>query len=272
MVKLEVFFFTTGYCTAFENIIANNKPWKQVRFQALVALIQHPHLGPILFDTGYSSHVIAATRRFPYSLYRIITPMNDIVNASQKIEEYSCKADDIRHVIISHFHADHIGGLKDFSKATFHYLPHAYEAIRNLKHFAALRKGFLPDLIPADFVERSHVLSKTFPMEYFPFNQGYDIFGDQSLIAIELSGHATGQLGLLFKTKSRTFFLCADACWQSSSYRNLEFPNWIGRQIIDDFPKFSETLSQLHSFSKNYPELTIVPSHCSEIWDREDLC
>lgn len=272
MKEVKVTLFDTGYCLNFEKMVAANKPWRVVRFYSIVALIEHPDLGPLLFDTGYSSHVKEICCHFPYSIYKWVTPIKEISNAAEKIQQFGYQAKDIKHVILSHFHADHIGGLKDFPDALFHYLPMSYEAVKHLKGFQAVRRGFLPDLIPGKFEVRSRSITATIPIPYFPFDQGYDLFGDQSIIGIELPGHADGQLGILLKTSNGTVFFTADACWQSSNYKHLEFPSRIGRLALANYEEFCCTLKKLNTFHQSFPDIKIVPSHCLEILEKECTC
>lgn len=264
--------FDTGYCLSFERIVAANKPWKLTRFYATAALIEHPKLGPILFDTGYSPHVKEACKRFPYFIYKLVTPIHYCKSAAEKLVQYGYKAKDIQHIIISHFHADHIGGLNDFPNATFHYLSQGYEAIKDFTGIQAVRHAYLPSLIPHDFRQRSQTIFQTIPLPYSPFSTGFDIFGDQSVIGIELPGHAKGQLGVLLQTEKEKLFLIADACWQSSQYKHLELPHFLGRTAIDDYDEFCKTLNKLHHFNHKFPDIKIIPSHCFEIWQKECTC
>lgn len=262
MINLHVELFDTGYCLNFENMVASNKPWRIVPFYSLVALIEHPRLGPILFDTGYSSHIHEVCKCFPYFIYPLVTPIKQIISAAERIQKYGYKAEEIKHVIISHFHADHIGGLRDFPNATFHYLSHSYEIVKSLNGLQAVRQGFLPDLIPEGFVNRSSNINKTISIFYPPFETGYDLFGDQSVIGIELPGHAEGQLGILVNTPRETIFLVADACWQSSNYQNLEYPNLFGRLAIHNYEEFCNTLRKLNTLHKQFNHIKIIPTHC----------
>src|SRR5262249_52471517 len=149
----------------------------------------------------------------------------------------------------SHFHADHIGALRDFPKATFIYHQNAYHAVNNLKGFAALKAGFLPELIPEDFRQRSTLLHDpllvSLPEEYAPFATGYKIFKDDSLIAVDLPGHVTGQIGLFLKvTADQRIFFIADACWKRESYVNLVLPHAMSFLTMASKKQYRDTLSK----------------------------
>ena len=272
MNELKLTLFDTGYCHSFEKIVAANKLWKVTQFHALVGLIEHPNFGPILFDTGYSPHIHEACRHFPFNMYRRATPIHYGLSAAQCVLKHGYRPEEIQHVVISHFHADHIGGLKDFPNATFHYLAEAYKAVASLKGLKAVFNGFIPRLIPEDFVKRSKVVKEAISLPYEPFKQGYDLFGDQSILGVALPGHAHGQMGLIINTSTGLKFLVADACWQSSNYRNLEYPHRLGRIAIADYEGFCKTLHALQTFSHHFPAIKIIPTHCQEVWKEFCTC
>ncbi len=268
-VKLHL--FDTGYCLNFEKMVARNKPMKIKRFYALVGLIEHPTLGPILFDTGYSSHVIQLCRRFPYFLYSLITPIRfeNNLSAAQQIQKFGYRPEEIKHIILSHFHPDHMGGVKDFKNALFYCSKKAYSHLKKLSFFKAVRELFFADLLPSDFDTRTHEIeTNPFHLPFETFIEGFDLFGDQSIMVINLPGHARGQIGIFLKTASQTVLLAADACWQSDNYMNLEHPHPLAKSAINDYPIFCSTLHKLQKLKANHPEIEIIPSHCQKMWKR----
>lgn len=174
----------------------------------------------------------------------------------------------IQYVILSHFHADHIGGIRDFPQAKFIYLQSAYDSVKHRKGFSALRAAFLPDLLPSDFEQRALPIDETqlvsLPASY-PFKRGLDVFGDGSVIAVDLPGHADGQIGVLLTTEKQPYFLCADAVWSSRAYRECVAPHWVAGLIMDDRRAYQDSFWRVHDFHKQHPEYRIVPSHCDEI-------
>ena len=67
----------SGHCAAHEAILMRGGRWKSVSIPALIALIEHPRLGPILFDTGYSPRFFRDTRRWPFATWRFRPPGSD---------------------------------------------------------------------------------------------------------------------------------------------------------------------------------------------------
>ena len=267
MDKVEYKIFKTGYCLQNEIFAIIKGKNKKTKFYAMSVLIKHPKSGYILFDTGYSKEFYNAIKKFPYSIYGKITPVvtDEKDSIKSQLEKIGTKPDEIKYIIISHFHADHISGLKDFKNARFLCIENAYKKIKNKNGFNALKEGFLPDLLPDNFDKRVEFIQNKKNIEkYKPFNEVYDIFNDGSVFGVDLSGHAKGQIGIIIDD---TFFV-SDACWYSKSYReNTPPPLWV-RLILGKNIEYLETLEKLHLFYKNNPDFKIIPSHCNEFWSK----
>ncbi|RAV19306.1 MBL fold metallo-hydrolase [Paenibacillus contaminans] len=260
-----------GYCTHSEYLTIRGGSFRSSRFPAGFACIGHPELGPILFDTGYSERFYTETKRFPYSLYARVTPVffRPEESAASQLLKLGIEADEVRHIVLSHFHADHLGGLRDFPNATFHYLQKAYDAVKLRKGFAAVRAAFLPGLLPADFELRSRPFDEKQTVRLpdgYPFARGLDVFGDGSIIAVDLPGHADGQIGLLVATESHDYLLCADAVWSSKAYRENRPPHPLAGLIMANRSEFRDSFRRLRLLHEKFPQVRIVPSHCTEPW------
>ncbi len=273
-MTVKVTFLKAGYCTHPEAIVIRDGSWKISKFPALFALIVHPTKGGILFDTGYSNRFFKETRSFPFRLYAMMTPVyfQPEDSALSQLQQQGFDSKDIKHIIISHFHADHIGGLQDFPQSRFFCFNSGYEAIKNRQGIKALKAGFLSGLLPSDFEERVIFVENknkvSLPPEYFPFQEGFDLLGDGSLLAVELSGHAMGQLGLFFvDINHQSYFLIADACWLSRAYQELIEPHPIAHLISASRQEYVKTLSNIHQLHKLNPNLKIVPTHCPTMVD-----
>jgi glyoxylase-like metal-dependent hydrolase (beta-lactamase superfamily II) len=268
---MKMHLLQAGYCTVPAGAMLRGEPWRSVPVPALFALLEHPRLGPIVFDTGYSSRFLSVTRRWPYRLYAWLTPVHlrPEETAARQLADRGIPPAAVRHLIISHFHADHLGGVADFPQATFTFLAEGYELVRGQTGFGALRHGFLPDHLPPDFDSRSIPLGQerfeSLPPEFAPFRRGVDVLGDGSLVGVALPGHAVGQMGLFFYADGLgPVLMAADACWHSRAYRELIFPHPAIRPMLPDSVAYAETLLQLHHLHRARPELPIIPSHCPE--------
>jgi len=266
-----------GYCRHPEAIVLRGGKWSPCEFPAICALIEHPTRGYMLYDTGYSAHFFEETQPFPYRLYRWITPVHLKTNETLifQLQQRGITAAEIQTIFISHFHADHIAGLRDFPNAQFICLQSGFEAIKTRQGFSALLNAFVPGLLPHDFQARLQFVETTRPISLntalAPFSYGYDIFSDGSLIAVELPGHASGQMGLILANEQgQTHFLIADACWHSQAYQFNRPPHWLAHLITADKKAYLTTLQQLHRLYQNNSEIAIIPSHCLATFQKFD--
>lgn len=262
-----------GHCTHKEKMVWRKGQSKTVAFPSMFALIEHPTEGPILFDTGYSEAFFSATQRFPERLYRLLTPVNlrDSESARAQLQARGYKAEDVKWILISHFHGDHIAGLRDFPRARMVFLSSGYDYVRPLQGFRATRIGYLPALLPEDFESRALPLSLNSkqlmqnPPE--PFALAYDLFRDGSILLIPLEGHFCGQMGALVQTAAGQVFLIADACWYRESFEKLEMPHPVAMRIMYKAKEYREDLIRIQRFAQLNPQTPVIPSHCTRSID-----
>ena len=262
-----------GHCTHPECITQRGGRFASVPFPALAALLIHPQHGPMLYDTGYSDAFFAATEPFPERLYRMVTPVS--LRASETLDaqlaRHGVAPDSIRHVFLSHLHADHIAGIGALSQARIFALRAEVDAMRRASRFGGLRRGYLPALLPSTFDARLTFVDDCVPIALpgwmRPFEHGFDLLGDCSVIGVPLPGHTPGQLGLLFRADgARTVFLVADACWSLRALERDRPPTWIAAQLFADKRAYLATFAGLRQLLARRDAPVVVPSHCESTW------
>ena len=265
MTQVKLTLMRDGACRQLERVSLRTGRWRMIDFEATFALIEHPTAGGVLFDTGYTRRFFDETRRFPARLYRMITPVR--LHSAPAVGQVKIP---VQHVIVSHFHADHIGGLRDFPAAKMHCTQRAWDAVKNLRGLRAVRHGFLPGLVPEDFASRAQFTenhgTRALPIECAPFTEGFDLLGDGSLLAVGLPGHAEGQLGIFLREESGSLtFLLADAAWSRRAIReNVPPARCAG--LLGDWTQLVRTIAMLHDLHRRNPHVRLIPSHCPEIW------
>lgn len=263
--------FSAGYCTHPECITQQGGAWTQKKFPALCALVEHPTIGYVLFDTGYSPTFYESTRQFPLSLYRYVTPVTITPETTleAQLKQQHIAPEAIQVVVLSHFHADHIGGLKGFPNARIICSQAAYEHVAHRTGLSALRQGFIRALLPQDWSERVHYVenkqTRSLPLDFSPFTEGYDLFDDGLLYAVPLPGHAKGQIGLAFVAPDgKPTFLIADSCWSSEALSTKTLPSQLTRIVHHDWRAYKATLTSLHQLYHQH-SCRIIPSHCQGV-------
>lgn len=244
-----------------------------IEFPALVVLMHHPSLGYILYDTGYSRHFWEATRTIPECLYRMVTPpsLPPEEELIHQLEQRGISPEQIGRIIISHFHADHVAGLRDFPKARFIATKEEYHEMRGKGRLARLRGAFLTTLLPDDFDARVSYVEDQPLLDpgLAGFPEAYDVVGDGSLLGISLPGHARSQLGLVFTdAQGRRIFLIGDACWKLEALEGRRFPSPVTKLLFADYRRYKETFSRLADLHHADRSLVIIPSHCTAAWER----
>ena len=256
---LEYKVMNSGYCIHSESSIIRNGKTSQIQIPANFVLINHNEYGYMLFDTGYSTRFYNATMQLPYKIYAKITKVFTEENQSaiSQLLKLGIEPNDINYIFISHFHADHICGLKDFNNAKFICSNKAYQNIKNKTGFKALLDGYLPELLPNNFIDRVNFVEKFQQINYNNLIKGYDIFNDKSIIAIELNGHAKGQMGLILNSNT---LLAADACWSPQTYKDLVLPPDYVLNLLGNKKQYIETIKMLNQLYSN-DEMKIILSH-----------
>jgi glyoxylase-like metal-dependent hydrolase (beta-lactamase superfamily II) len=272
-MSVRLSFIQAGYCRHPEAMMVAGGSWKPISIPSSVAVIEHPTQGVILFDTGYTMRFYEETKNFPNKFYAMVTPahIRPEDSALEQLKKLGVSERDVKHVILSHFHADHVAGVSDFPHADYIYMKSGYDAVKDLGALAAVKAGVLKGLLPKDFLKRS----KAIEAEQFTegvtglveFSRGFDIFGDQSIIAIPLPGHAPGHMGILVNAQER-FFLVADACWLGDTIKLKKMPHPMARILFSSKEKYVDTVERLHDLSVREKNLNIVPCHCTQTLEK----
>lgn len=271
MREVDVHVFGSGACLHPKAMTQRGAGWRSARFPALPVLLVHPVEGPILFDTGYATAFTHATQPFPERFYRWVTPMELSAghDAASRCRARGIDPACVRHVVLSHFHGDHVAGLSEFTGARIHCARAGlYDAMRGSR-WRAVSRGVLRALLPADIRYRARFFedaaSVTLPTDVKPFTRGADLLGDGSLLAVELPGHCPGHWGLLVAdTRRGLHFLVADAAWSLEAIRCNAPPPAATTAFLGATKRYRETLATLHALHMRNPAVVITPYHCAE--------
>lgn len=275
MTTLGLHLLRVGACRHLECMAARGGRWARVEFPALCGLIHHPEHGWMLYDTGYADHFFSATAQWPERLYRTALPVELPANEvlPTQLARFGLTPADIGVVIVSHYHGDHIAGLRDFPHARFIALAADTEHFGNRigRRWRATLGGHLPGLLPPDYFARVSAADDCpkyeLPRWLAPFTQGFDLLGDGSLIGVPLAGHSHGQLGLFLEDAGgRPAFLVADACWSLPALREGRMPASPAMLINAERRRYVSTFEGLAAIARCEPAVALLPSHCPVAW------
>ncbi len=277
MSLLEIRILDGGYCLQ-SKYFTGRASLRRREFHALFLYIEHPLHGSAVIDTGYSPLFYEATSHWPYRLYRMATPVptDSMPCHGGFIEKYGIVPEKVKTVFLSHFHADHIGGLCNYPNAEIVCAADAYESLVGLSPWQQTRAGFLPGLLGDDVPDRMKRLDRsTFVQgaeQWQPFRI-HDYWGDGSVVLVDLPGHAPGQLGFFLRGQEDIYFYTADAYWDIEMLRIGKKIPWIARQIQHDWPKYCQTQQELRDFDSvlqepdpqnSSPRVHMLATHCPQ--------
>ena len=161
--------------------------------------------GPVVFDTGAAPRfmdVFDPDAPGDYDGPKIIMRPGD--DLQSKLASIGVAPEDVEHVVLSHLHLDHAGGVGLFPNATFHVQAAELAFARDPPVY---QRGFY---FPEDW---------DLPVDWNELDGETDLFGDGSLILFETPGHSKGHQSLLVELDGTPVILVADAAY---SPRNLD--------------------------------------------------
>lgn len=257
----EVSFFVSGYCVSPARVVNPKGPGGNTRFHAVWALLHTPDTGYILFDTGYTQRFQQATQPFPQRLYRWFTPcvVTEEETALQTLRQRGIPPETIRYIIVSHFHADHIGGLRDFPQAQILCSAAAFQQTVELRGIRAVSRAILHDLIPEDISERVRFVEDISEKSIHASGlQLFALFGNPALRLVLLPGHAKGMLGFWIQD----ILYASDAAWSSESFDQGILPQPVAKLFFDSWDDYTATWKKLKYFQLQHPEVRLLFTHC----------
>lgn len=278
MTRCRVHVLQAGLCHHPAAMARRGASLCPAEFPALAGLILHPVEGAILFDTGYDPAFFTATRGMPERLYRWATPVQLKLGhaVADQLRRFGLSPDDVRCVVISHFHGDHIAGLHAFARARLFCSRLGADELTRFGRFGRVRRGLLSALAPAGLRERARYFEDmprtSLCAQMRPFETGVDLLGDGSLVAVHLPGHCVGHWGLLIKDgDGRNTFMIGDAAWSSAAVRDNAPPPRLTTALLGHTRTYRQTLHDLHTLAGRNSDVLIAPSHCPEIAAMADI-
>jgi glyoxylase-like metal-dependent hydrolase (beta-lactamase superfamily II) len=230
------------------NCFTDNARWPSKLKTGMVCLLIETDQGLALLDTGLGLDDYA-NPSWMTRLFRMITvmPFDRDQAAINQVGKMGYKPDDIKHIILTHMHFDHISGLPDFPCAKIHVHRTEYEAFTGggLKRWTEL--AYLPRYIAhrPEFILHDKVNSKWYDFDAIrlPF--------EPEMYFIPLFGHSRGHCGVAINTSSGWFFHAGDA----GAVYNNETPAWLIRLVLGPHDQ------RLRAFMKAHPEVLVTNSH-----------
>lgn len=237
----------------------------------IYCLLVESNQGLVLIDTGIGRqdylNPSLLMRLFMYWV-GVLGDINE--SAAHQIEELGYSNSDVQHIVLTHLHLDHAGGLRDFPDAQVHIYRTEYEA--RLKPQGFMERAYDP-------THWSHeprwIVHDLADKDWYVFNSLRIIENlTPEIRLIPLPGHTRGHCGVVIATEKGWFLQCGDAAAPLHSYSDIHgldqskhtgsiLPIWlmqymIGRNVpklrklVETHPDEIEAISahDIYSFQK----------------------
>lgn len=258
--------YTTGYFKTNYAFMVSGGEWKSVRIPIPFYVIRHPQKGLILFDSGLGEEFVSQEQS--WWVHRLANSLLPLEFDSQKdpaalqLAREGIDPQDVRYIIISHLHYDHAGGLRDFPNAKIVVSREEWSQA-HVDRWKARGRGVMRDQLEG-LAHRLELVdySKSIPFE--SFDKTIDFFQDGFLRLISTPGHAPGHQSLLVTpppSQGQPVLLTGDAAWVMENVTVPLPKSLLIQWMEEDGPLAWKTLKKLHEFSKNHPEIKIIPGH-----------
>jgi N-acyl homoserine lactone hydrolase len=168
-------------------------------------LIEHPR-GPVVFDTGLHPKWVGSGAGDDAGLTIVMEEGQD---ARSKLATIGVDPAAVEHVVMSHLHLDHAGGLQFFPNANIY------------AQQSEIRFAYWPSCYQRELYDRDDF---DHGLRWVEQTGERDIYGDGTIVAIPTPGHTPGHQSLLVRLDSGVVVLAADAHYRESKMRERKVP------------------------------------------------
>jgi len=176
--------------------------------------------GLVLVDTGFGSRDYSVpSLKMRFFLHYMGVPRNPDETALFQVKALGYKAKDVRHIIQTHLHVDHAGGLGDFPWADIHVFKPEYLGANKPKgamEFAYVKTHWAHD---PKWVFHEKPLVDWFGFESIPILKA----PEADFLLIPLPGHTRGHCGVAIGKPGNWLLHCGDAA--SPFHRDTDLHN-----------------------------------------------
>jgi glyoxylase-like metal-dependent hydrolase (beta-lactamase superfamily II) len=207
-------------------------------------VFDHPIGGRCLVDTGYSARVTGGRRSFFLSAYAAVLQPKLSGEALPGAEPA------VDTILLTHMHADHVSAVRDYLQAKIHARKDAVETFLRGSAYGRVRHGMFRELVPEVFEARV-IAVEAQPVVEAPLGlgPGFDVFGDGSVLAVDLPGHMKGHVGYVWAQLERPLLYAADAQWLLKAIVEDRSPGAPARWIMDDPAAVKATGKRIAAFA-----------------------
>jgi glyoxylase-like metal-dependent hydrolase (beta-lactamase superfamily II) len=201
---------------------------KRITMPVYAYLIEHPKQGLFLIDTGLSRDISPngvfdrkacekVMKKYLTALYHPYVPLGMAVD--EQLASMGIKPSDLEAVILTHFDADQVAGLRSVRSAKRIILSEeeSFWSVRTRYTIRQVRELW-------DFEEAEHVYLKGNPLG--PKKRAFSITDSEDIMMFGLPGHTDGQSGVLIRSGDRHVLMIADAAYTHRNWEEMIIPGF----------------------------------------------
>jgi glyoxylase-like metal-dependent hydrolase (beta-lactamase superfamily II) len=213
-------------------------------------LIEHPE-GSTLVDTGWHAEMRTDQRahlgRIAASMYSGRLPEGRAVH--EQLAGLGLSPADLRFVVLSHLHSDHVSGLEHVADAERVLVSRPeWEARGSFGYIRSMWAG--TDIEPFD-LER---------IRFGPRGRGLDLYGDGSVYLVFTPGHSRGHVSVLARTASGWVLLAGDVGYARRSWEEGILPG-----VTTSDAEMEASLSWVGTFAAREDCLATFANHDPDV-------
>jgi glyoxylase-like metal-dependent hydrolase (beta-lactamase superfamily II) len=211
-------------------------------------LLVGTHQGLVLVDTGLGLHDYLQPSPMVRTFRRILGIEDNPEHAAvRQLVQLGVRPESVRHIVMTHLHFDHAGGLPDFPHAQVHVHRREVDAMQHPRGWMELaydRDDFRP---PPDWV-----LYETPTEEWLGFDAIRLPFTPEMLL-IPLFGHTRGHCGVAVRDGDGWLFQCTDAVPTNAQFDLM--PSWVNRLVIGPH------VDRIRDCAASHPDVRVLAGH-----------
>ena len=234
--------------------------WPYPGARAGALQVVHPTHGPILVDAPFGHEGPANVGAvFGAVLRGAGLRFDQNWSVIPRIEQLGFRPSEVHHILMTHLHWDHTGGMKELGHAHFHITRTEWEYVDHLTPLKALRNGYQLDDFRA-MRSRVELIDDPLPLAEDP--TGLDLFGDGSVCAVGLPGHTLGHVGYRFRFADDTeIFYVGDAAFTNEHIGDRRPLGVFCRAAAFSVDQTLETLRSLRLYHDEHPDEQMICAH-----------